>query len=394
MDLGIYFSPVEIDGYGFFNSSFEKLGHLITSYNTNAPFPALSTDIDIAIFGVGEERGSKQNKGCNLAPDSVRKYLYNLTLHKKSIKIVDLGNLSRGETLSDTYIAVGKVVSCLLQMHIVPLIIGGSQDITYGNYCGYEILGQIINVFNIDSHIDLGVIGSKNDITSDTYLTHMMCSEPNYLFNYTQIAYQTYFVDAQALTMLDDLYFDCYRLGVIQNNMENVEPIIRNADMVTIDVSAVRMSDAPATANPSPHGLYGEQLCQICRYAGMSDKLTSIGFYENNPLRDNGQTSNLIAHAIWYFIDGYLWRKSDFPYIDTENYFKFIVSMNEGERELLFYKSKKSERWWIEVPCSKDMQNKYRRHYLVPCSYEDYKTAAEQNKIPDRWFKAYNKISL
>jgi arginase family enzyme len=344
---------------------------------------------------VEEQRGNKDNQGCALAPEAIRKYLYNLTPPQKTIKIVDLGNLIIGKTLADTYIAVGEVVAELLQMKIIPLILGGSQDITYGNYHGYELLGQIINVFNVDSKIDLGVVKDSNEVTAQSYLTNMMCSEPNYLFNYTQVGFQTYFVDHKALNMLDDLYFDCYRLGVIQNDMEMVEPLVRNADMVTIDMSAVRQSDAPAAGSPSPHGLYGEQLCQICRYAAMSDKLTSIGFYEVNPRYDNrGQTAALVAHAIWYFIDGYLWRKNDFPYLDTENYFKFIVLINEGSSEIVFYKSKKSERWWMEIPCRGDIKLKYRRHYLVPCSYSDYVVAAQDNKIPDRWYKTYNKISI
>jgi len=38
------------------------------------------------------------------------------------------------------------------------------------------------------------------------------------------------------------------------------------------------------------------------RYAGMSDKLSSFGIYEINPLFDNhDQTSHLAAQMIWYF---------------------------------------------------------------------------------------------
>jgi hypothetical protein len=195
--------------------------------------------------------------------------------------------------------------------------------------------------------------------------------------------------------MLENLYFDCYRLGLVQQDTEMIEPLVRNADLVTIDVSALRQSDAPGVGFHSPHGLYGEELCKICRYAGMSDKLSSIGFYETNPSKDNnGQTSALVAHAIWYFIDGFLWRKNDFPYVDTVNYTKFIVSMHKGEHEIVFYKSKKSERWWMEVPCTKDLKLKYNRHYLIPCSYEDYKIAAENDDVPNRWMKAFNKMSL
>ncbi|MDR1847699.1 MAG: formimidoylglutamase [Bacteroidales bacterium] len=394
-DISVYFEPIEIEDFGFFNSNIERLGHLIVSYNTNASFPTLNSDIDIAVLGVKEARGNKTNSDSENAPDAVRKYLYNLTLHDKPVKIADLGNLRTGNSLSDTYVAMGEVVSVLLQMKIIPIILGGSQDLTYGNYRGYEQLGQIINLFCVDSRVDLGLVNTTQDVNSETFLTNIMCCEPNYLFNYTQVAYQTYFVDKEALDMMNDLYFDCYRLGVVQADLERVEPLVRNADMVSIDISAVRQSDAPAVSFPSPHGLYGEELCRICRYAGMSDKLTSIGFYELNPMYDHrGQTAALVSHAVWYFIDGYLWRKRDFPYLDTGNYIKFFVSINEGNGELVFYKSKKSERWWMQVPCSKDLQNKYQRHYLVPCSYDDYRVLIEENKIPDRWFKAYNKIGL
>ncbi|MFN8133913.1 MAG: hypothetical protein U0Z17_01300 [Bacteroidales bacterium] len=34
----------------------------------------------------------------------------------------------------------------------------------------------------------------------------------------------------------------------------------------------------PGNANAIPNGFYGEEACQLMRYAGMSDKISSIGF--------------------------------------------------------------------------------------------------------------------
>jgi hypothetical protein len=176
--------------------------------------------------------------------------------------------------------------------------------------------------------------------------------------------------------------------------MEEVEPLVRNADMVNIDVGAIRQSDAPANGNPSPHGFYGEEVCQIARYAGMSDKLSSIGFFELNPkFENNGQTAHLVAHAIWYFIEGFYSRMSDFPYIDKQNYKRYTVPLNDDTMELIFYKSKKSDRWWIEIPCDESMKEKYSRHLLVPCSYNDYQKALN-NEIPDRWWNFLTKLSV
>lgn len=392
MDFDLYFTPINIDELGLMADEKQvRLGQTILTYCNDNSFPALD-NIDIAIIGVGEERNAYNNKGCALAPNQIRKYLYNLFPHYNQAKIADLGNIIIGNKPEDTYSVLADVIAELLRKRIITIILGGSQDITLANYRGYENIGQIINAFTIDSSIDLGADPEK--FNSKAYLTAMLCCEPNYLFNYTQVAYQQYFIEKDTLELMNKLYFECFRVGMIQDNLDNVEPLVRNADMVSVDISAVRQSDAPGNGNPSPHGLYGEELCKLVRYAGMSDKCSSIGFYELNPLFDNhGQTAHMVAHAIWYFIDGYLWRKQDFPYKEKENYKKFYVSIQNNSHTIVFYKSKKSERWWMEVPCSKDKMIKYERHYLIPCSYDDYKTAIN-DEVPDRWLLAYNKIMI
>ncbi|MEZ4931669.1 MAG: hypothetical protein R2788_06060 [Saprospiraceae bacterium] len=42
----------------------------------------------------------------------------------------------------------------------------------------------------------------------------------------------------------------------------------------------MKYADAPAAQDATPSGFFSEEACQISRYAGMNDKLTSIGFYE------------------------------------------------------------------------------------------------------------------
>ena len=213
-----------------------------------------------------------------------------------------------------------------------------------------------------------------------------------FLFNYTNIGYQTYFVDQNAISLMRKLFFDTVRLGLAQSAMEDVEPLIRNADMVTLDISSVRMSDAPGNLNASPNGFYGEEACQMARYAGFSDKLSSIGFFETNPTYDRcGQTAHLTAHMIWYFIDGFASRTNEFPGKIIDDFFKYHVSVKENEQPIIFYKSKKSERWWMEVNCPENIREKYERHYIVPCSFSDYHTACN-DEVPDRWWQVYQKM--
>jgi len=390
MDISVYFEPVEIKDI---NTSSEfrpgKLGDIVRLYADKDNFPSLE-EIDIAIIGVKEDRNSLDNQGTSTSPDQVRNYLYKLFQGNCKIRIADLGNINRGFEIGDTYFAVKSVVSELLKAHIIPVIIGGSQDITYANYLAYESLGQIINIVAVDSCFDLGA--TEQEITSKAFLSKIIMHQPNFLFNFTNIGYQTYFVDQDAVELMSKLFFDAYRLGYVRANLEEVEPLVRNADLLSFDISSVRQSDAPGNANASPNGFYGEEACQIARYAGLSDKLTSIGFYEMNPTYDNGgQTAHLTAQMIWHFIDGFCNRKHDFPLIEKKAYLKYRVSIKDHKYEIVFYKSKKSGRWWMEVPCPTDLKSKYERHYLVPCSYKDYQTALKE-EMPDRWWRVYQKL--
>lgn len=390
MEIEIYFEPIDLPKNVYEGKKQKKrLGELINSYVKQDQFPDLE-NIDIAIVGIKEDRKAIENEGCAIAPDIVRKNLYKLFRGNKSVKIADLGNIKRGFEVEDTYFAVKNVLSELLINNILPIIIGGSQDLAYANYLAYESLGQIINIVTIDSQFDLGQ--AEDQIDSQSYLSKIILHQPNYLFNYTNIGYQTYFVDQEAIDLMSKLYFDAYRLGVVRSNLEEVEPMVRNADMLSFDISSVRQSDAPGNGNASPNGFYGEEICRIIRYAGLSDKLTSIGFYEINPTYDNQeQTSHLIAQMIWYFIDGYYNRKHDIPHKDKKDYIKYSVTVQGTKNEIIFYKSKKSDRWWMEVPCPTKLKSKYERHFLVPCSYSDYQTACS-NDLPDRWWQASQKL--
>ena len=392
MNLETYLEPISFDEIGYVRDEFlPKLGDKVVAYTQKGDFPEINKR-RLALLGIKEDRNAVNNEGCKDAPNEIRKKLYDLSIPNYDMELLDVGNIEMGKTPKDTYFATIEVVAELLHHNITPIILGGGQELTYAVYKAYERQGQIINIFAIDPRFDLGA--ESETLNSRTYLSKIILSQPNFLFNFTNVGYQTYFVDKNMIGLMQTLHFDAQRLGVVRAKIDEVEPLVRNADMVTVDVSAIRQSDAPACGNPTPHGFYGEEICQMARYAGMSDKLSSIGFYELNPkYENNGQTAHLVAHAIWYFIEGFYNRLSDFPYIDKQNYKRYTIPMSDESVELVFYKSKKSDRWWIEIPCDDDMRQRYARHLLVPCSYADYQQALN-NEIPNRWWNFYNKLVL
>ncbi len=393
MSLVDFFSPVDTKKLssrsGFLAS---QLGSKVEIFTID--FPNLDEEkFDIAIIGVLEGRNAINNEGTALAPDYIREKLYNLYQGAYSTKIVDLGNIKAGHSVSDTYIALKTAVAELIKKDILPLIIGGGQDLTYAQYMAYEELEQKADLVVIDSKFDLddSIDMESIETHSNAYLNKIFLHQPNYLFNFSNIGYQTYFVNQESLRVMEKLLFDVNRLGDFTNNMPAAEPVIRNANIISFDISAIRSSDACGNANATPNGFYGEQACQLTRYAGMSDKLSSIGFYEFNPAYDqNGQTAMLVAQMVWYFIDGFYNRKQDFPLQPKSQYLIYRASLSDNSHELIFVKSKKSDRWWMQVPYPVGMSGNERYH-LVPCRYEDYQIAVA-GEMPDLWWRTYQKL--
>lgn len=343
----------------------------------------------VVIIGVVEDRASVGNDGCADGIDEIRKHFYALNDIDDPVRIVDLGDIYAGDRIEDTYAAVRVVCHDLLRENIIPIIIGGSQDITYANYAAYEAMEQTVNLVTVDNRLDFG--GDPANPKSTNYLNKIVLHQPNYLFNYANLGGQRYLIDKDLIELMERMYFDLHRLGDLNNDIVLAEPVLRNADIVSFDMSAIRSADSPGHAHPEPNGLYAELACQLCRFAGMADKLTSFGIYEYNPrFDDRGVSAKLAAQMLWHFIEGVSRRRGDFPAGSKEDYVKYIVPL--AEHEIVFYKSPLTDRWWMDVPYPSKSGNRYQRHHLVPCTYKDYQQATN-DEMPDRWWKTFQKLT-
>ncbi|MFD2598199.1 formimidoylglutamase [Sphingobacterium corticis] len=394
MTLADFFQPIaltEITSTPHYLQS--QLGNTIVRYEQSFPdLDDVETKPHLAIVGVEEDRASINNRGTAKAPDAVREHLYALYEGDYSLRIADLGNIKSGARIQDTYAALKNVVEELVKKEIVPIIIGGGQDLTYAQYTGYENLEQKVEVAVIDSRFDLDQESDEHTpLNSNTYLNHIILHQPDYLFSLSNIAYQTYLVSKESINMYNKLFFNTMRIGAITGKLDQSEPLIRAADMVSFDMGAIRASEAGGNANATPNGLYGDEACQLARYAGMSDKCSSVGFYEFNPTFDPmGHSAMLVAQMIWCFLDGFYSRKGDAPMYPKSNYIIYRTTLESDDYELVFVKSKKSDRWWMQVPYfgSKSVNERF---FLVPCRYEDYQLAVD-GEMPDLWWRTHQKL--
>ncbi len=352
-------------------------------FHTKTDFPNLDT-VSIAIVCVNENRGKGVDNADNEF-DTFRKNFYSLFPGNWNVSIADLGNIQYGETIEDTYFLVKTITEDLLRKKIIPIIIGGSQDITYALYRAYDNLDQMVNLVTVDDKFDF----AKEKVEAcQSYLTKIIIEEPNNLFNFSNIGYQTYYNSQEEIDLIEKLFFEAYRLGEVSNKLAIAEPVFRDADLVSVDMTSVQSSFSGNYHQFNPNGFTGKEICTLARYAGVSDKVSLFGVFNFN-------TSNnellLVAQTIWYFIEGFSIRSKEYPFGSKEEYLKYIVLVEEDE--LIFYKSNKTERWWIEIPFFDNVNNKLKRNTLLPCTHDDYIAACEQ-EIPSRWWKAYRRNLL
>ena len=380
-----YFEPISsslIDFKSQLNQN--QVGFNVECYHDDM-FPDIDS-ADFAIIIVPENRGSI----VNIKPDSYddfRKSFYALFKGSWNFRLLDFGNLKPGSNVNDTYFALNDVVSNLLSQSVFPLILGGSHDLTYPIYQSYGSFTKGVNLLCIDSMFDLIDVDAKN-INSRNFLGYILKKEQNHLTNYINLAYQSYLCQNDESHLLEKMLFESCRLGNIRENIKEAEPYVRNADIVTIDLNAIKQSDAPGITHPSPNGLESHHICALSRYAGISDRVSSFGVFELNYEKDiNRQTVNLISQIFWYFLEGFSLRVSDYPSAKNikDNYQKYLIPVKDSDLQFIFYKSKQTGRWWVSSSMEFDQETNYREK-IAPCSYEDYLSTISGD-IPKRIFK-------
>jgi len=387
MDLNGYFDPVSLERprFGYLPET-ETFSHHISVHTPDLPIRELDRH-QVALIGVPEDANGCI-KGSRDAPDHVRSHLYRLRRMNRNLRIYDLGNVKKSDQVNDTYFALRDILLELTERQIVTILIGGSQDLSRGAFLALEKMEGMHQVLTIDSMLDFS--NSEEDSPdSRNYLNQLLKSDISRRFSYINLGHQAYFVTDDQLERLEKSYLQSIRLGEARNNLQQAEPLIRDSVFAGIDMGAVKHADAPGVSIASPNGFSGDELCQLTRYAGLSERVKILGFFEFNPSSDqNGQTAHLTAQAAWYFIEGFSHRIRENPLDTPEHIKKFIVSLNAAGHDIIFHKSTLSERWWMELPV-KNPSTGY--NFFVSCSYEDYQQACNQ-EIPDRWWRYLHRL--
>ena len=363
----------------------QSLGNLISFYKDGERFPEIEKGT-LVFLGVSENRNDINYLGEQLSFNETRKSFCELFPGNWKASIIDIGDINPGETVSDTYFALKKVIEAIIKLGATPIVLGGSHDLTYAMYRAYDELDQMVSLVCVDAKFDLK--DPSEGIKNNNYMNSVVVEEPNNLINFSNIGFQTYYNSQEEIDLLEKLYFEAYRLGEVTNNIGLVEPITRDADVISFDITSIKASEiAKEDGYRSPNGFDGKEACAIARYAGVSNKVTSFGLFElNNKLSCSGVM--LSAQMLWYFIEGVHCRITEPSLSSESSYKKYIVPSQDFD--LVFYESLVSKRWWVKLPEGGVKSNKTKKHSLLSCTQEDYLIACDQ-QIPKRIFKAFRK---
>ena len=364
-----YTSPLrhnDIDNYSYLPTQLGSQIKFITEKQTDID------ELDLIILGCGDMRGQHPQAAYSNAPDIIRDELFKLHYWHSNIKIGDMGNIIEGASINDTRAALRTLLTELNLQGKKVLLIGGSHDLSIQQYEVFKIQEKIIDFTVIDMLAD---INETSGVRYDNYLAEALTSSPNFLRNFHLIGFQSYYVNPNIIETFDKLRFDCIRLGKMREDIEQIEPLLRSSDVASIDINCVKYSDAPANKYSSPNGMTGDEICKLTRFAGMSEKLASLGLYGYDPHSDTHHiTAKLISQMIWYYIDGLHVQKQEDKLEDLSQFLEYHITFTDNDT--LFYKSKKTNRWWMKL----------HNNTIIPCAYQDYITACN-NEIPERWLR-------
>ncbi len=367
--LEAYFTPISESISSPFKGKKNTLGAKIKLNNSN--FPKLNK-AKIALFGLSEN--------ANL----IRTQLYALNWRFDSLEIVDLGNLVQTNDTKQREFAFSEALGELNQLNINCIILGDADGMLFSHYLAYRNHSEPIEIVNICNGLSF---------ENGTELYRIVSHDKNHhLFNINFIGTQAYNLSTNTTNILEKLHFENYRLGNIRAQIEETEPVLRSSHLMMFDLNSIRSADSNALSNPSPNGLYSEEAAKIARYAGLSNKLSSAYFYGFYPDYTQytsfsiQQTSMLVAQLIWYYIEGFTSRFNDHPTADDSDYLIYRNKLENTGHEITFYKSRKSNRWWMEIPHPYENNSFY-----IGCSYNDY-LMVSKGEMPDRWWRAYQRF--
>lgn len=277
----------------------------------------------VAILGMPSDDGVRRNggrPGACFGPSAIRRWLYRFTVGPEGQgpfpelvrQTRDLGNLELAGDLSRNQQELGKRVSELLAGGVVPIILGGGHETSFGHFLGYVDVDRDVEILNWDAHPDVRPL-KKGKPHSGSPFRQAILHKSGRCRRYTVAGLLPHSVASAHLEFLDQQ--GCQRLWSASLSPERVEALydsMKGPCLVTFDLDAVDQAYAPGVSAPACAGLNPSTWLHAAHLAGRSACISSFDIVELNPLFDHdNQTARLAALTVWHFLKGLSERESE-----------------------------------------------------------------------------------
>ena len=311
--------------------------------------------------------------------DRVRPLLYAMAWDFGTLEIVDLGNL-RTPTVDFAI----PLLRELYRSGIVPVLLGRGAGLLESQYLAFGDLNRQVGLCCIDQHVAL-----SSGRRGDRLLDAAVYREALPLYHLMHVGSQQHLNDPQLEVVARERHFEFYGLGRARAGLAELEPAVRDADLLMFNVGALAMADCPDQEGVHASGFSLQEAGQLCYYAGNSDRLSSFSVYGIAGSAESPRATELshaaYAQMAWYFLYGVSRRHGDFP-ARTDGLTEYVID-TAGAGRLTFWRSPRSSRWWVQVPV--DDYRGEDRNRLVACSQHDYQRTSQEGKVPDRILAAF-----
>ena len=353
-----YFDPIEEKLIDYINNlNINQIGNKI-KINGRDDTDFIES-VDIIIFSINEYRFNPHVSKSFCADKDFRRKFYSLFSGDWNLNIFDFGNLRNGSSVSATQFAIEQIVEFCLKNQIFIVTIGGSQDLTLNIYNPLKKYLSKVNLVSIDNKLDF----ANQNISEDSYLSKIIMDENSRLNYFSNIGFQKHLNSKEEIELVRKMKFESLSLGKIKSNLNEAEPILRDSNLISIDIKSVKSGDIN-NAHQFPNGLSSYELCSLSRFAGSSLKSNVVSFFEN---WDFTIMNSLLAESVWYTIDGFNSRIDENPLDNVDDFVSYYIEVDNYKFK--FFNSLISDRWWVEfindelISISKN---------IISCSVNDY----------------------
>lgn len=339
-----------------------------------------NANFQIVIIGVPESRNGADNRGCDAAPNQIRRWLYAHRGDNLEVTIGDAGNVL-GKSINDRYHALSDVITYFRNLKSVVVVLGGSQDLSMPIFKALKGISDNVNLVAADAMLDVDV--ANEDFSSRSWLSHLVADYATSLSNLSVIGIQNYIVSGSQEGFVTNRFFEILRLGQIRgNDIDKTEVPLRDAHFFSFDFRVIKEQPQIMDEVLSPHGLEPHEACRICRYAGMGEQINVFGLFDVPGSKSELKNNDLLAaQLVWHFIEGLAGRFGDYPNRSIDAYKYYVVPFEGEDPGLEFFHNQENGRWWMRVPADNGS-------VVMACSRDDYRKALKK-EYPDRWWRSF-----